>query len=733
MKTESQESLTIHGDKPNADNAPELDALADQVSATILDQASDDGLVIGIEGEWGSGKSTLLEKIRKRLTDRAANQFAPTIVEFAPWIVGHRDAMLAEFFRNMMASIERQRHHEMCWLWKQFSGIGSVTRALHEYARHIPGPLIGAGSELALPGTQLIAVTTASAISFAAEKLSKHKSLSDAKNDVKRAMRTLKARIVVLIDDLDRLEPAEALEVLRLLKAIADFPNVVYVACYDPVVLKRDVELAAQVSDGQAYLEKFFQVSFAIPRPEDLALREWFAVELQKFADVNGEMSPEERRSAQSRLASIIDLEGSRYLKVPRDVIRAINAIKARWPSLHGKVDLADLVWLQLLRLKNKPLYNWIEAYMTSYSATRLGPAIASPEEEAQLISTLNEILPLDPRDRDRARYDLQDRLPGIGRDILNKAEDFTIFQSAPVSPEAIAQKRLSSPDHSRLYFSLDQAKSALSQENYEEFVRYVNASQSDCVRILQALQSQPKIGYGPLWRCLDRLAGTNVERLTVDGCSNLVMAMSGNLDRSYQVRSFQMTIWEKANDVLKKALSKMPRERRTRVVEDAFRTGSALGWMIDVFRKETGSHGYYGDRSKPVGERIFTSEEFEVVRKTMLNRIAVADDQCKESVPELYNLLYAWSQGGGTNEAKAWLEKATQHDASFIRILYRLVIDEAVLSGANNPAQVDQRLASFSDPVAVRSRCALLADHHIHPEIQYKARELLGRLNPSW
>jgi predicted KAP-like P-loop ATPase len=42
---------------------------------------------------------------------------------------------------------------------------------------------------------------------------------------------------IILLDDLDRLEPAQAVEVVRLVKSVADFPRFRYILCYDKSVL----------------------------------------------------------------------------------------------------------------------------------------------------------------------------------------------------------------------------------------------------------------------------------------------------------------------------------------------------------------------------------------------------------------------------------------------------------------------------------------------------------------
>jgi len=57
--------------------------------------------------------------------------------------------------------------------------------------------------------------------------------LSERKEKLATSLRDLGHRIIITIDDVDRLEPAEVLEVLRLVRAVADLPNVIYLLCYN--------------------------------------------------------------------------------------------------------------------------------------------------------------------------------------------------------------------------------------------------------------------------------------------------------------------------------------------------------------------------------------------------------------------------------------------------------------------------------------------------------------------
>ncbi len=69
--------------------------------------------------------------------------------------------------------------------------------------------------------------------------------LSDLKDKLARSLRELGHRFVVTIDDVDRLEPAEVIEILRLVRSVIDLPNVVYLLCYDSEILAHSIEKAS--------------------------------------------------------------------------------------------------------------------------------------------------------------------------------------------------------------------------------------------------------------------------------------------------------------------------------------------------------------------------------------------------------------------------------------------------------------------------------------------------------
>ncbi len=95
------------------------------------------------------------------------------------------------------------------------------------------------------------------------------------RTEIAKKIDELDLSFIVLLDDLDRLEPAQAVEVIRLVKSVGDFPRFRYLLCYDKAILSGHQPRAGG-TDGNLYLQKIVQISFCLPRPETFVLRRKF-------------------------------------------------------------------------------------------------------------------------------------------------------------------------------------------------------------------------------------------------------------------------------------------------------------------------------------------------------------------------------------------------------------------------------------------------------------------------
>lgn len=89
--------------------------------------------------------------------------------------------------------------------------------------------------------------------------------LEETRSAVQSELSKLTAPIAVMVDDLDRLTPAELLEMLQLVKANGDFPNLIYLLLCDRPTVERNIQEAAKAASGREYLEKIVQIAFDVP------------------------------------------------------------------------------------------------------------------------------------------------------------------------------------------------------------------------------------------------------------------------------------------------------------------------------------------------------------------------------------------------------------------------------------------------------------------------------------
>lgn len=261
-------------------------AVADGLAKSILALDGEEGTVIGIEGRWGAGKTSLLNLLLIRLLKRLESGRLPGthVIPFSPWLNG-AGGNLAEVLLLPVADIlqqqeERRDENEpglkkrISRTLKRFGGSRNAGTALDvlKYVQQTSGHLAPVAD---FAGNFVPGFTLASKGMEALAKLDLRKgrkTAADLRRDIEARLEKLGLTFIVVIDDLDRLEPEQAVEVLRLVRSVANFSRFRYVMCYDRDVLAHAVKVGLGVQDGVLYLQKIVPLSFSLPRPEGLRL-----------------------------------------------------------------------------------------------------------------------------------------------------------------------------------------------------------------------------------------------------------------------------------------------------------------------------------------------------------------------------------------------------------------------------------------------------------------------------
>lgn len=738
MKEDKPVEPLFGADRPILDEAEDklgYSEPAKHVAKSILEFASPDGFVLGLEGRWGSGKSSFVNLISESLT---AAQGAPEIVHFSPWLIRSQEGMLVELFGELAVAaskIELSDPQDV----KPLSRVQRVqayfefgkdrrTRDSYRLAKRIQSfsgylnrlsALAKVAAWANVPGAA-IAADGAGVASNATGAWGGGRTLDKEKSALQAELTRLTRKIVIFVDDLDRLSPDEAGEVVRLVRAVADFPNVVYVLCYSREILGQSLKEAYRLEEsGESYIDKIVQVSFAVPKPEDFDLRRMLRSEVAALFPNEFSGNDPKSLDRQQRLGSVIDLEGQLTLRTPRDVVRAVNAMILYAGPVLEHIDLADMMWLQLVRVRNQKLYAWIENYANSWAVISQGAYLKDSGRDAvrkELYSLLEE----EGRDKDDTVYHLMELLPGIERDYNHNAEgeNWKFFSSEGDQElhRLVRDKRIGSPEHFRFYFALSKPKGAIGDGRFETFLKLSESSPDQAKdKLLELATVKRNQGGVVAESLLDRLS-LGIEILEQKQLPGLLSTLANSMDDLARKTGAgdwgRYWVWGTAERIYEASIGRIDQKQRTELLKSMFGTGNSIGWLSTLLRTELFSHGVTGDRAKREEERVLQSDELSLVIDVLTTRYASLTMEELGRYPGAANALYAWLQSGeaGEAEVRQWVSAQTKSDEGLLSFLESIRSWRATNDQVSYPLYVST-IAQFINAEDAENRLHVIAD----------------------
>lgn len=221
-------------------------------------------------------------------------------------------------------------------------------------------PVVGAGLDIASHGLGLGALArVGSGLSARiAERLTSGRTLDELRDQLRKALGNLRdQKIMIIIDDLDRLTPRDALEMVSLVKSLGDLPNVIYLLSYDEIKLNELIRVATQ-TDGHEFMEKIIQYAVRLPIIEADDLTRMMDTDLDSILS---NPTDEDRR----RIAVAWHYILQQYVTTPRDVRRLMNSFAVSMSGLADYTDPADLLVLECLRLFDPSVYSFIRTHIS--------------------------------------------------------------------------------------------------------------------------------------------------------------------------------------------------------------------------------------------------------------------------------------------------------------------------------------------------------------------------------
>lgn len=297
---------------------------------------SDECYTIGLASPWGSGKTTFLAEVKKQLKDNESF----VVRTFNPWQMISAEQINSEFFALFKSLIEKDLKLKRLDLIQLVTKYSSLITAVPNAPQNFVETLV-----------ELIPESTQQTIS----ELHRHINDSLTKSDKK---------ILIIIDDLDRLEYDELFEVLRLMRVSANFPNVIFLVAYDKQYIIQNLADHG-VPRGDEYLKKIINMEICIPQYERYTLGNLLFEKITKNVELNVNQQ-EELRKAFRHYPTEHGFLINEYLRNYRDVERLAQYFSLILNYLYREgnqmnLNMSDLFWLEVLHYYHNDIYDTLK------------------------------------------------------------------------------------------------------------------------------------------------------------------------------------------------------------------------------------------------------------------------------------------------------------------------------------------------------------------------------------
>lgn len=317
---------------------------AKRIANAIVERENDDCIVIGVYGAWGEGKTSVINFIETELKGKENI----LCIKFNPWRYNDENSLLTQFFQKLATTLNANLKKDKEKLGDFFKKYGKLLS--------IDVPLIGNMGEKVEAAGEILAEVD----------------IEILKERIGAILKENKSKVVVFIDDIDRLDKNEIHSVFRLVKLTADFTNTTYLLSFDEEMVAAAIGERfgeGNQKSGQNFLEKIIQVPLKIPVAQPEALKK-FCFELLDNAIESNKVKlndSEKQRFVREFTSNILP-----KLDTPRLAVRYGNTLSFSLPLLNGEVNLVDLMLIEAIKIFYPNHYEFIklnpEFFIGSYS-----------------------------------------------------------------------------------------------------------------------------------------------------------------------------------------------------------------------------------------------------------------------------------------------------------------------------------------------------------------------------
>jgi len=394
----------------------------------------DNSFVFGLYGSWGEGKISVINL----LTNNIMKNKDFLIINFDPWNFKDEQAILSAFYDQVEQSISQR--------------------------------LIFPDSKKTFMKYQNLISMGLSQTGIKIDFLDTKESIEDIRQRIELYITQTKKKIIIFIDDIDRLQPNEILLIFKIVRLSANFKNTIFFLAFDQVIIQNYFKNNLKIDSE--FLEKIVQKPIPLPAIEQQDIDQFLYNHLDKLFDKLA-ISKEKRERCEKTFSLIYQTQVKKLFKTLRRVKIYLNGLRSTLPPIKNEINLHDFLILEVIRVFYSRIYHdiwnnpWF--YIPSKWSTEiyfLSPfTYSEADKKYKLINEhINEFIK-----NEKEGEVIKELLKDIFFvEVKNALSGGGIEYGSDMAASYRAEKRITHPESFRKYFMLKVQSSDISDEYME-------------------------------------------------------------------------------------------------------------------------------------------------------------------------------------------------------------------------------------------------------------------------